>query len=238
METYESITIEYKQKNTNNNNNNSLEKEKSVDVEFSKELAVSNSDKNLINLLDNKKPNLIYQVYLLYLKNWLKRYKNLKEPILTKKMAGQIKLLLRDINNLNEIDKMLEAFINCNEGYLISKTHDFGLFLVDLNKWLALSEHPELACKFSTEYVKQKMYIEQKKAIQKEEEKIQEIEFLKKKEEEKEFLEKCKQEEEKRKKEEQERMQKEAEEKRKREEQLAKEMLDSLKESGWNLKKS
>lgn len=237
LETYESITIEYKQKNTNNNNNNSLE-EQSLEVE-SKELVVSdNTDSILEAISKNHKPNLVYQIYLLYIKNWTKRYKGLKEPILTKKMAGQIKLLLRDIQNIDEIDKMLEAFISCDEGYLISKTHDFGLFLCDLNKWLALSDKPELAKVFTTEYAKNKMYLQKKELVQKEEEKKREIEFLKKKEEEKEFLEKCKQEEEKRKKEEQERMQKEAEEKRKREEQLAKEMLDSLKESGWNLKKS
>lgn len=161
---------------------------------------------------------------------WKKRYNTLKEPKLTKKLAGQIKLFLKDFNNLEEIEKMLEAFINCDEGYLISKMHDFGLFLCDVNKWRAIMDKPELAKVFTTEYARNKMYLQKKELVQKEEEKRREQENIEKIRLEKAQLEAYKQE--------QERKKKEQEEKRKREEQLAKEMLDSLKESGWNLKKS
>lgn len=220
------LTIDYKQ----DNNNSSEEKS----LEHSKELLVADSNteiENVINAISNcRKPNNVYIVYKMYIDKWKKRYNTLKEPKLTKKLAGQIKLFLKDFNNLEEIEKMLEAFINCDEGYLISKMHDFGLFLCDVNKWRAIMDKPELAKVFTTEYARNKMYLQKKELVQKEEEKRREQENIEKIRLEKAQLEAYKQE--------QERKKKEQEEKRKREEQLAKEMLDSLKESGWNLKKS
>ena len=228
LETYESITIEYKQKNTNNNNNNSLE-EQSLEVE-SKELVVSdNTDSILEAISKNHKPNLVYQIYLLYIKNWTKRYKGLKEPILTKKMAGQIKLLLRDIQNIDEIDKMLEAFISCDEGYLIAKTHDFGLFLCDLNKWRALMDRPELAKIFTTEYAKNKMYLQKKELVQKEEEKRREQENIEKIRLEKAQLEAYKQEQERKKKEQEELIKKQKEELERQRKEEEKRLAESFR---------
>jgi len=215
------LTIDYKQ-----DNNNSSE-EKSLEVK-SEELVQALSNANL----PSKKPNLIYLIYTKYIDNWKKRYKSLKEPKLTNKLAGQIKLVLRDFSNIDELEKMLRAFIACDEGYLIAKAHDFGLFLLDLNKWLALSEHPELAYQFTTEYAKQRKYLDKKQIVEKEEKQIREREIrqqIELEEQEKERLRKEREEKEKQRLEEE---KKKAEAERLVQEQKAKELLKDFEDSG------
>lgn len=208
----------------NNNSNKLLEKEQSIEVLFSNNLLVSGE-----NSLTKTKSNSVYSVYLSYIKHWKIRYNTLKEPALTKKLSGQIKLLLRDFKDMREIDKMLEAFISCDEGYLISKMHDFGLFLCDLNKWRALSNNPQLAKIFTIEYAKNRMYLQKKEMVQKEEEKRREQENIERIRQEKIQLEIYKQEQERKKKEEQELLKKQKEELERQRKEEEKRLAESFR---------
>ncbi|MFN3605508.1 MAG: cell envelope integrity protein TolA, partial [Leptonema sp. (in: bacteria)] len=201
-----------------------LEKEQSIEVLFSNNLLVSGE-----NSLTKTKSNSVYSVYLSYIKHWKIRYNTLKEPALTKKLSGQIKLLLRDFKDMREIDKMLEAFISCDEGYLISKMHDFGLFLCDLNKWRALSNNPQLAKIFTIEYAKNRMYLQKKEMVQKEEEKRREQENIERIRQEKIQLEIYKQEQERKKKEEQELLKKQKEELERQRKEEEKRLAESFR---------
>jgi len=156
----------YINKNSNKNNNienKSCDEEKSI--EQSQDLVVIETTHNsdlIEKLNENKKSNLVYSFYQLYLKYWSNKYKKLNSPKLTPKVSGQIKNILKVEKDLEILERSLQAFFNCPEGYLISKLHDIGLFLSDINKWLALAANPQVANKMSVEYCKTRMYIEAK----------------------------------------------------------------------------
>jgi len=219
--------------NNNNISNNIslLKKEESLEDSFLKESNIV-APENLISenqlySVKEKKVNDVYKVFLIYSKYWEMRYK--KKPVLTQKMAGNIKNILKAIKDFNIIEKMIEAFIKCNDGFLCSKFHDIAYLLQDLNKYYALADNPDSAQKMGTEYIKARMNLQAWQQAKKDEEEKRKKEFIENYRKQEEELKRLR-EEEQRKKEEIERLKKEEAEKIKAEREKFSKIIKETKE--------
>lgn len=122
-----------------------ISEEKSKNIEEKAEIS------NIINHLKSKKKNQIYEIFLIYSKHYYSRYKSY--PAFTSKLAGQIKYLFSSIRDIEKTERMIEAFINDESSFLCMRFHDFGLLISNINKYLVLSQNPEIAKIYSDEYI-------------------------------------------------------------------------------------
>ncbi len=131
----------------------------------------NSDDEFFTTMIVKKKANDVYNFFTTYVEIWSQKYKDFNKPILTPKVAGIIKNILKIEKDKDKLYDALKAFISSNDSYIINRLHDLSLFLNDINKWIALSVNPELAKKFTQEYCKARLYEEAKEIAKKDFEK-------------------------------------------------------------------